>query len=196
MCDLKDWPISTCLTKESVKPQARSLQLMGPVWHLTWRSTGLNWPITLDKPLISRSAGWGRPELTRGWDLSQADLSECLFPGLSPPGYISATTFIFVLWNSEISPDCLSYFLSQIGKKKNLGNETPHSPLNTRYKLLMYILEWFCFIYVTFRRTCWVPLLLCVLRRLDFFLFTQAWLLTLLTTFNMKSSKSLCSRAI
>lgn len=133
MCDLKDWAISTCLTKESVKPQARSLQLMGPVWHLTWMSTGLNWPITLDKPFISRSAGWGRPELTRGWDLSQADLSECLFPGLSPPGYISATTFIFVLWNSEISPDCLSYFLSQIGKKKKSWKW--NSPFSSEYKI-------------------------------------------------------------
>lgn len=158
-----------------MKPQAWCLQLSSLMWFLTLKVTWLNWPISLDELFTSRSAGQERLELTRKTAASPGrPVDESLFPGVSLPRFISATIFIFVIWNLEISPGCISYFFSHIGKKKKkLWNETYHFPLNTRYKLLLYISEWFCFIYVIVGRTCWVPLLFSVLKWLGFFLFIQ-----------------------
>lgn len=148
------------------------------MWFLTLKITWLNCPVSLDELFTSKSAGQERLELTRRRAPSPGrPLRESLFPGVSHPRYISATMCIFVIWNLEISPGCMSYFFSHWEKKatqkQRLGNETYHFSLNTRYKLLIHISEWFCFIYVIAGRTCRGPLLFGVLKWLDFFLFIQ-----------------------
>lgn len=96
------------------------------MWFLTLKITWLNWRVSLDELFTSKSAGQERLELTQRRAPSPGrPVCESLFPGVSPPRYMSATIFIFVIWNLEISPGCMSYFFSHRGGEKAWERNLP-----------------------------------------------------------------------
>lgn len=119
---------------------------------------GLSWPGGGHLPLADPSV--------------KAFFQECHILGTSRPPCVY---LLFGIWKypQVVCPTSLVTERKKTTQKQRLGNETYHFSLNTRYKLLIHISEWFCFIYVIAGRTCRGPLLFGVLKWLDFFLFIQ-----------------------
>lgn len=70
----------------------------------------------------------------------------------------TVSSIFLVKWNKQTN-------------KRKAWEWSHHFPPNIRYKLLVCISKWLCFIYVTVWRTWWALLFLCALKWLDFFLF-------------------------
>lgn len=82
--------------------------------------------------------------------------------------FVSMSVFFCLFFISIFWPHCTACRIEPVPPAAEAQSPNPWT---TRGSL------WLRFIYVTVWRACWVPSLLCALRLLGFFFFTQAWLL-------------------
>lgn len=118
-----------------------------------------------------------------------------IFLGMSLPVYISATIFIFVVWDLEISQVCLSYFLSQIANKKQKKNKKTwgwNPPFSSEFQIqVAHLYLWVVLFYLchSLKSLLGPHIVLCT-EVAGFLSVYSDMAFDLWTVFNMKSYKS------